>query len=179
MAESAQKAAGKFDPVPTNSMWSACVVVSHAVIEEGEVVRLNSSRSVIWTEPNSSSTVTPETVFIGPDRVGLGGFQVAVASSATPPSRQVLRDLFAARRDRTQVQLVVAIVHAGMTHLFGPDPQRQPLEMPTEQVRRQLQSVLDEPDVLFAVERLAGFRKAHESTVIAGWPVVSSRRVPR
>jgi len=40
--------------------------------------------------------------------------------------------------------------------------------LPTEQAQRQLQSALDEPDVLAATERIAGFRKAHDSTAVAG-----------
>lgn len=132
-------------------------------------MRLNASKSVNWNEPATPAGVTPDRVFIGPDPFGLGGFQVAVGQSASPPPRQSLRDLFAARRGKTQIQLVVAVVHGSTTHLLGPDPQAQPVELPTEQAQRQLQSVLDEPDVLAATERIAGFRKAHDSTAVSGF----------
>jgi len=132
-------------------------------------MRLNASKSVKWNEPTTPADVTTDRVFIGPDPFGLGGFQIAVGQSASPPSRQSLRDMFAARRGKTQLQLVVAVVHGSTTHLFGPDPQAQPVELSTEQAQRQLQSVLDEPDVLSATERIAGFRKAHESTAVAGY----------
>ena len=85
------------------------------------------------------------------------------------PSRQALRDLFAARKGKTQIQLVVAVTHDGTTHIFGPDPQAQPIELAVEQAERQLQSVLSEPDVLAATERFAGFRKAGDSTGVAGF----------
>ncbi|MCZ4561810.1 hypothetical protein O4160_13285 [Rhodococcus sp. IEGM 1401] len=62
----------------------------------------------------------------------------------------------------------MAVVNGSTTHLLGPDPQAQPVELPTEQAQRQLQSVLDEPDSLAATERIAGFRKAHDSTAVAG-----------
>lgn len=113
--------------------------------------------------------MTTDRVYLGPDPFGLGGFQVAVASTVTSPSRQVLRDLFTARKGKTQIQLVVAVTHDGTVHLFGPDPQAQPIELPLDQGQRQLQSVLSEPDVLAATERLAGFRKAHDSTASAGF----------
>src|SRR5699024_10105533 len=119
--------------------------------------------------PPPPPALTPDRVFIGPDPFGLGGSQIAVVHPARPPSRQSPRDMFAARRGKTQLQLVVAVVHGSTTHLFGPDPQAQPVELSTEQAQRQLQSVLDEPDVLSATERIAGFRKAHESTAVAGY----------
>lgn len=132
-------------------------------------MRLVASKSVKWIERTAPAGVTTEQVFIGPDPFGLGGFQVAVANSRMSPSRQALRDLFNTRRGKTQVQLVIAVVHGDTTHLLGPDPQMQPVQMPTEQAERQLQSVLDEADALAATERLAGFRKAHDSTAIAGF----------
>jgi hypothetical protein len=132
-------------------------------------MHLDASKTVNWNDPATHAGVTTDKVFIGPDPFGLGGVQVAVGQAATPPSRQALRALFAARRGKTQLQLVVAIVNGSTTHLFGPDPQAQPIELPTEQAQRQLQSVLDEPDVLAATERIAGFRKAHDSTAVAGF----------
>lgn len=132
-------------------------------------MRLNVSNSVTWNDPIGPDGITTERVFIGPDPLGLGGVQVAVAQSSRPPSRQSLRALFAARRGKTQIQLVVAVVHGSTTHLFGPDPQAQPIELPTSHAQRQLQSVVDEPDVLAATERIAGFYKAHKSTGVAGY----------
>jgi hypothetical protein len=64
---------------------------------------------------------------------------------------------------------VVAIIHDGTVHLFGPDPQAQAVELSVEQAERQLQSVLAEPDVLAATERFAGFRKASDSTGVPGF----------
>jgi Eco57I restriction-modification methylase len=132
-------------------------------------VRLAGDRSVTWTDASAPAGVTPQKVYLGRDPFGLGGFQVAVAVAATTPSRQVLRDLFAARKGKTQVQLVVAVVHDGTVHLFGPDPQAQAVVLPVEQAERQLQSVLSEPDVLAATERYAGFRKANDSMGVPGF----------
>jgi len=132
-------------------------------------VRLNATKVLSWNEPSAPAGMTTDRVYVGPDPFGLSGFQVAVASAVTTPSRQVLRDLFTARKGKTQIQLVVAVTHDGTVHLFGPDPQAQPIELPLDQGQRQLQSVLSEPDVLAATERLAGFRKAHDSTAGAGF----------
>jgi len=131
-------------------------------------VRLTADKVVTWTDASAPAGVTPEKVYLGPDPHGLGGFQVAVANTANAPPRQVLRELFTARKGRTHIQLVVAVEYDGSVHLFGPDPQAQPIEIPLEQAERQLQSVLSEPDVLAATERFAGFRKANDSTGVAG-----------
>lgn len=132
-------------------------------------MRLSASKVITWTDAAAPSGVTPESVYLGPDPFGLGGFQVAVATAATPPSRLVLRALFTARKGKIQIQLVVALIYGGTVHLFGPDPQAQPFEIPLEQAERQLQSVLSEPDVLAATERFVGFRKAKDSTGVAGF----------
>ena len=132
-------------------------------------MNLTGARNVTWSDPHAPATVTTREVFFGPDPFGLGGFQVALANAAITPSRQVMRDLFAERKGKTQVQLVVAVVHNGRAYLFGPDPQAPVLELPVEQAQRQLQSVLSEPDVLAATERYAGFRKANDSTGVSGF----------
>jgi hypothetical protein len=132
-------------------------------------MHLTGDKVIAWNDPSAPAGITPEKVYLGPDPFGLGGFQVAVASASAVPSRQALRDLFAARKGKTQTQLVVAVVHGGKVQLFGPDPQAQPIELPVEQAERQLQSVLAEPDVLAATERFAGFRKASSTTGVSGF----------
>ncbi len=132
-------------------------------------MHLTGDKVIAWNDPSAPAGITPEKVYLGPDPFGLGGFQIAVASSATAPSRQALRDLFTARKGKTQTQLVVAVVHGGKVQLCGPDPQAQPIELPVEQAERQLQSVLAEPDVLAATERFAGFRKASSTTGVSGF----------
>lgn len=132
-------------------------------------MRLTAEKVVTWTDSSAPAGVTLEKVYFGPDPFGLGGFQIAVATSGAAPSRQSLRKLFVARKGKTQVQLVVVVIHEGTAHLLGPDPQALPIELPLEQAERQLQSVLAEPDVLAATERIAGFRKANDSTGVSGF----------
>jgi hypothetical protein len=132
-------------------------------------VHLKADKEIAWSESSGGAGVTPQKVYFGPDPHGLGGFQVAVATTTVAPSRQLLRDLFAARKGKTAISLLVAAVHNETVHIIGPDPQAQPIVLPLEQAERQLRSVLSEPDVLAATERLAGFRKAHDSTGVAGF----------
>jgi hypothetical protein len=132
-------------------------------------MRLSAEKVVTWSDASALPGVTPGKVYIGPDPFGLGGFQVAVAEALTAPTRTELRELFAARKGKTQVQLVVAVSHDGKAHLFGPDPQSVPIEMSVEHAVRQLQSVLSEPDVVAATQRFVGFRKAADSVGVAGF----------
>jgi hypothetical protein len=132
-------------------------------------MQLTADRVVTWTDPNAPVGMTLSKIYLGSDPDGLGGFQVAVATSATTPSRQALRSLFVARKGRTLIQLVVVVVHDGTAHLFGPDPQSVALKLPAGQAERRLQSVLSEPDVLAANERWAGFLKAGEVGGAAGF----------
>lgn len=132
-------------------------------------MRLSADKTVKWTAASAPDGVAPDKVYFGPDPHHLGGFQVAVARAASAPSRQVLRELFNARKGKTQVQLTIAILHDETAYLFGPDPQAQAVELPIEQAQRQLQSVLAEPDVLAATERYAAFRKANDTIGVAGF----------
>lgn len=130
-------------------------------------MQLSATQVVTWNQADAPASISPQRVYIGPVLMGLPGFQVAVATASSAPSRPALRDLFTARRGRTPTQLVVAVTCGSTTWLFGPDPQSQPIELPAELAQRQLQSVLAEPDALSASDRWAGFRRAHDS---AGGP---------
>ncbi|AZT97717.1 Eco57I restriction-modification methylase domain-containing protein [Brevibacterium aurantiacum] len=132
-------------------------------------MQLTSEKVVTWADVDAPVGLTPRKIYLGPDPYGLGGFQVAVADATSAPSHQVIRNLFLARKGKTQVQLVVAVVHDRVVYLFGPDPQAQPIGMPLDQAERQLQSVLSEPDVLAASDRYAGFRKTNDLIGVAGF----------
>jgi hypothetical protein len=132
-------------------------------------MRLSADTVVTWTAESAPSGITLDRVYVGPDPLGLGGFQIAVGSAEATPSRATLKDLFTSRRGKTATQLVIAIEHDGLVSMFGPDPQALPITLPVDHATRQLQSVLAEPDVLAATQRIAGFRKAADSTGVAGF----------
>ena len=127
-------------------------------------MRLRATATRSWAMDATPEGVTLDSVYFGPDSDGLGAVQVATASSSQPPARSTLRQLFTARQGKTAITLVVAVAHGGETHLFGPDPQMQPVVLPSELAERHLQSVLDEPDLLAAIDRLSSLRKALDST---------------
>lgn len=76
-------------------------------------MRLAADPSVTWTDAGAPTGAVLQKVYLGPDPFGLGGFQMAVATATTEPSSQPLRDLFAARQGRTQIQLIVSVVQDG------------------------------------------------------------------
>ena len=132
-------------------------------------MRLRADRVLTWHSDSFPEGLAPQKLYFGPDPYNLGGIQIAVASAVSPPSRKMLRDLFALRKGKTQVQLVLAVVCGDVVYLLGPDPEIPPLELPVDRAERQLQSALSEPDVIAATERLAGFRKASSSIGAAGF----------
>ncbi len=132
-------------------------------------MQLTADKVVKWSDKKVPDGLTLEKAYFGRDEDGLGGFQVALASAASVPSRPALKELYAVRKGKTQTQLVVAVENGQGVYLYGPDPQAQPIELPSDLAQRQLQSVLNEPNMFAAVERMAGFRKAHDSTDVPGF----------
>ena len=132
-------------------------------------MKLTAEKVITWTQSAVPAGLHLDKIYLGADPFGLGGFQVATASSEGAPTREALRSIFTARKGKTQVQLVVAVTHQGAVYMFGPDPQAQPLVVTVEKARRQLQSVLSETDSIAATERMVGFRKAYETTSDAGF----------
>lgn len=131
-------------------------------------MQLTAEKVIIWNDENAPVGVLPDKVYIGPATPPLGGFQVAVATSSASasPSRKQLRDLFTARKGKTQIQLVVAIEHlpTKTVQIFGPSLDGQPLTLPAESAERQLQSVLDEPTLVSASARFTAMRKAADTS---------------
>ena len=85
-------------------------------------LNLKAEKTIDWGEASIPDGVDLHKVYIGPDPSGLGGFQVAVGSASAAPSRQLLRDLHAARKRKTEIQLIVAVVNDGVAHVLGPFP---------------------------------------------------------
>lgn len=131
-------------------------------------IALKAETILAWGD-DAPSGVTPLKVFIGPDPLGMGGFQVAVAQASGTPTRQMLVALHTARKGKKNISLVVAAVMGDRMWLLGPDEQTAVVELALGQGIRQLQSALDEPDSLAAYKRLGSLRRSIDSTNIPGF----------
>lgn len=133
-----------------------------------QVPELHASSAVNWTD-DLPAGATPIKVHIGPDPVGLGGFQVALARVDTVPNRSMMLALHAARKGKKAINLVAVATRGEKMWLLGPDEQTAVVELSLEQGLRQLQSALDEPDSLAAYKRIGSLRRALDSTSIPGF----------
>jgi hypothetical protein len=116
--------------------------------------------------------VALDQVFFGPDPSGPGGlgFQVAQAlvQGTKTPTLGDLRALHALRRGRGNAQLVVAVTNGTLTWLLGPNTEQAGEPLPNELATRYLQSVLDEPNVQAAYNRMVALSRATDTTGIPG-----------
>lgn len=107
-------------------------------------------------------------VFIGPDPIGLGGFEVAVAISDHVVSPAEIRQLHRLRLDGRDTNLVVAVVFGDNVTLFGPDPGVLPQMQPLSAAERKLQAALNEPDTSQAMRRFLALSDSESSGQMAG-----------
>jgi hypothetical protein len=132
--------------------------------------KLNAAQTIAWAIPKPPVGCTPVVVYIGRDDSGVGAIQVALANVTAPPSRETLRVLHLARKGKSNVQLIVGAVFGELIWLFGPDERAEIIEaFPLDQVLRQLQSALNEPNALAAYTRLGQFRRSIDSTSLPGF----------
>jgi len=134
------------------------------------IMSLTAAQSITWAIPKPPTGCTPNTVFIGRDDFGVGAIQVALATVTTPPSRETMRTLHAARKGKSNIQLVVGAILGGYIWLYGPDERTEVVEgLPLDQGLRQLQSALNEPNALAAYTRLGQFRRSLDTTSLPGF----------
>lgn len=107
-------------------------------------------------------------VFIGPDPIGLGGFEVAVAVSDHAVSPAEIRHLHKLRLDGRDTHLVVAVVFGENASLFGPDPKLRPQVQSLSSAERKLQAALNEPDTSQAMRRFLALSDSESSGQMAG-----------
>jgi hypothetical protein len=123
-----------------------------------------------WTDTGSPAGLNLKNIYVGPDPIGIGAFQVAVVEASSTPSREALKKLFKNRKLKTNIQLVVMATVGDRAWLFGPDEDTATIEaMQLSQAERLLQSALDEPDALAAYARIGQLRRSIDTTGISGF----------
>ena len=130
---------------------------------------LTAEQVLPWTVNSKINGANPEWVYVGRDDFGVGGIQIALATVLGVPSRELMRNLYSARKGRLNIQLVVAAVKDEQIWIFGPDEKSEivgPLKV--TQGFRHLQSALDEPNALAAYTRLGHLRRSLDTTSLLG-----------
>ena len=134
----------------------------------GAMLQLTGARTIPWATTLAAGLSPVEVVFGQDDTGAVGEVQVAVATSTVRPTKAVLDAAWKTRGANTAMPVVVAAVHgdsawvyAGSGDVLGP--------VPVGSVARQLQSVLDEPNVMAAQVRLTVVQRALSSGEAAGF----------
>jgi hypothetical protein len=132
------------------------------------MLQLTGARTIPWATTLADGLSPVEVVFGQDDTRAVGEVQVAVATSTVRPTKAVMDAAWKTRGANTAMPvLVVAVqgdsawVYAGSGGVIGPVPARS--------AARQLQSVLDEPNVMAAQVRLTAVRRALSSGEATGF----------
>lgn len=132
---------------------------------------LISTQKVTWAPKNSTGAEVSHVLF-GPNASGLGAFEVVVGTATKTPGRELLSSIYRERLNKRTADIVVALEYGGRTWMYGPDPDRPPLELSNAVAERQLQAALNEPDSLSAYRRLT---RLQESVLSTDMPGVTNR----
>ena len=108
------------------------------------------------------------TVHFGKAVAGTPPIEVLSVELRKAPTTGQIREAHAARADRRNVQLAVAIQYRQQVWLYGPATDRQPLIVSSTIAQRVLQSALDETDSLHAAYGLNNFLNSYASTEMPG-----------
>lgn len=136
--------------------------------------QFQAKRSQPWrADAALPSGISAEQIFYGPDPAGPGGlgFQVATAALAHSKVAPTLGDLRALHRLRTgagTTPTVIAVSNGTNAWLFGPSTEQVRDPLPHELAQRYLQSVLTEPNIQAAYNRMISLSHAGETTAIPG-----------
>jgi len=109
-----------------------------------------------------------DSIHFGPDPKGLGGFEIAVATTDLPVTATAIKDIHRDRLQKRDTALVVALVSRETVWLCGPDASISPHHVPIGVARRQLQAALDESDSLQARKRFLSLSDAQNQSQMSG-----------
>ena len=134
----------------------------------GAVLQISGARTIPWTAKLSDGLAPVEVVFGQDDTGVVGEVQVAVAAARTRPTKSVMDAAWKTRGANTAMPVIVVALHgesawvySGSGDVLGPAP--------VGAVARQLQSVLDEPNVMAAQVRLTAMERALSSGEAVGF----------
>lgn len=130
-------------------------------------MQLTGARTISWTA-NLPEGLSPEEVVFGRDDTGaVGEVQIAVATASARPTKAMMDAAWKTRGANTAMPVLVAAVRGDTAWVyFGVGDVLGPVSAGS--AARQLQSILDEPNVMAAQVRLSTVQRALSSGVASG-----------
>ena len=90
-------------------------------------MRLVGSTELDWTPKLVIPGLTPKVVFFGQGNAAQA-MQIVTASANSTPSRSQLKSLYAERKGKLPISLMIAVEHDDQVSIFGPDPDSESME---------------------------------------------------
>ncbi len=131
----------------------------------GYELKLNSETQIAWNIVSQAPGVSGLAIHFGQ---GPQPIQIALAESATEPSRATLKALFAERKGN-QNTLIVVILHGDQASLFGPDADTEVMRNKVPIAETILNSVLSQPNELLAYQRITSIWRSKQTTDLVGF----------
>ncbi|MFG6491272.1 Eco57I restriction-modification methylase domain-containing protein [Microbacterium sp. P03] len=130
-------------------------------------LELSGANTISWSA-SLPEGITPIEVVFGHDDTGVGEVQIAVATATVRPTKAMMDAAWKTRGLNTAMPVLVAAAHRDGVWIYdGKTLPRGPYSR--AQAERQLQSVLDERDVLAAQQRIVAIERAFTTDGAAGY----------
>lgn len=128
---------------------------------------LDATHTIDWTDPLPTG-LTAQRVHFGRNESGVGPVQVAILTAGTRPTKAALSAAWRLRGTGTTMPVLVAAVHPEGVWLF--DNSGDPLgPIPLAQAFSRMQSVLDEPDGISALQQIRMIQQVYASGNTGGF----------
>jgi hypothetical protein len=131
-------------------------------------MELVGSNEIDWNPATAVPGFKPKSVFFGQGNAAQA-MQIATGSAGSAPSRSQLKALYADRKGKLPISLMIAVDHGEQITIFGPDPDSETLTLRKGNAINFLNAVLSEPEESLSYQRAISIRRALQTTNISGF----------
>jgi hypothetical protein len=131
-------------------------------------MELVGSNEIDWNPATAVPGFKPKSVFFGQGNAAQA-MQIAVGSANSALSRSQLKALYADRKGKLPISLMIAVDHGEQITIFGPDPDSETLTLRMGNAINFLNAVLSEPEESLSYQRAISIRRALQTTNISGF----------
>jgi hypothetical protein len=131
-------------------------------------LELVGSNELDWAPKLVIPGLTPKAIFFGQGNAAQA-MQIATASANSTPSRSQLKSLYAERKGKLPISLMIAVEHDDQVSIFGPDPDSETLTLRAGNAINFLNAVLSEPEESLSYQKAISIRRSLQTTNILGF----------
>jgi hypothetical protein len=131
-------------------------------------MKLVGSNEIDWSPSAAVPGFTPKSVFFGQGNAAQA-MQIATGTASSAPSRSHLKALYADRKGKLPISLMIAVEHGEQITIFGPDPDSETLTLRKGNAINFINAVLSEPEESLSYQRAISIRRALQTTNISGF----------